>query len=145
MAGRQRLAEAFGQRFLPVMVPPWNHISERTVAGAAGPGLHRALDLSRPRRRRAGAGPGPGQRPLRSDQAGKPGARFAGTGKALADLVGHLEARRTGAADPAEPTGLVTHHLALDEPAWEFVAVLLRRTAAHPAAAWQSARDAFRP
>ena len=74
----------------------------------------------------------------------KGGARFAGTDKALADLIGHLRARRTGAADPDEPTGLVTHHLALDEPAWEFVALLLRHTTAHPAARWQSARDAFR-
>ncbi len=75
----------------------------------------------------------------------KQGRRFAGTGRALDDLVGHLAARRKGTADPAEPTGLVTHHLALDPPAWAFVGELLRRTSAHPAARWLSAPDAFRP
>jgi hypothetical protein len=48
-----------------------------------------------------------------------------------------------GTADPAEPTGFVTHHLALDAPAWAFVAELLRQTR-HPGAAWQNAREVFR-
>jgi hypothetical protein len=141
-AGRQRLAEGFGSRFLPVMVPPWNHISGRMIEALPGLGFTGLSTF----RARASAAPAPGLVQVNSHCdpiKWRPSARFAGTGKALADLVGHLQARRTGAADPAEPTGLVTHHLALDEPAWEFVALLLRRTSAHPVVVWQDARDAF--
>jgi hypothetical protein len=45
----------------------------------------------------------------------------------------HLAARRTGVADPGEPTGLLTHHRDMDEPLWEFLAELLPRLANHPA------------
>jgi hypothetical protein len=141
--GRQRLAEAFGSRFLPVMVPPWNHISERTTVALPGLGFTGLSTFGA--RASAASTPGLIQVNGHCDPIKwRPSARFAGTGKALADLAGHLEARRTGAADSAEPTGLVTHHLALDEPAWEFVALLLRRTSTHPAAGWRSACDAFR-
>ena len=141
--GQERLAAAFGQRFLPVLVPPWNHVSPRVVEALPGAGFTGLSTF----RARASAVPAPGLVQVNGHCdpiTWKEGARFAGTEKALADLIGHLCARRTGEADPDEATGLVTHHLALDEPAWEFVAKLLRRTTAHPAAAWQSARDAFR-
>jgi hypothetical protein len=141
--GRQRLAETFERRFLPVMVPPWNHISPRNLQALPGLGFIGVSTF----RARACATPAPGLvqvnghcDPIRWKQ----GARFAGTDKALADLTGHLSARRTGQADPAEATGLVTHHLALDEPGWAFVAELLHFTSAHPAALWQSAGEAFR-
>ena len=141
-SGRQRLAAAFGGRFLPVLVPPWNHVSPRVVEALPGQGFTGLSTF----RARAGAAPAPGLVQVNGHCdpiTWKQGARFAGTAKALADLVGHLGARRTGEADPDEPTGLVTHHLALDEPAWEFVALLLRRTTSHPAALWQSASDVF--
>ena len=143
-AGRERLAAAFGGRFLPVLAPPWNHIAPRVVQSLPGAGF---IGLST-FRARASAAPAPGLAQVNGHCdpiTWKGGARFAGTAKALADLTGHLYARRTAAADPEEPTGLVTHHLALDEPAWAFVAELLRRTTAHPAARWQSARAIFRP
>jgi len=142
--GRERLAAAFGARFLPVLAPPWNHVAPQVVQALPDVGFTGLSTF----RARVAAAPAQGLAqvnghcdPIRW----KGGARFAGTEKALADLVGHLGARRTGAADPAEPTGLVTHHLALDEAAWTFVAELLRRTTAHPAARWQSAGEIFRP
>jgi hypothetical protein len=142
--GCRRLAEAFGARFLPVMVPPWNRISARVTAALPALGF---LGLSTfGARERAEPAPGLLQVNVHCDPVKwKQGGRFAGTMRSLDELIGHLAARRTGAVDPREPTGLVTHHLALDGRAWEFVAELLRRTKAHPAARWLSAPEVFRP
>ncbi len=135
--GRQRLREAFGERFLPVLVPPWNHVSERVVQALPGLGFS-GLSTFGARER---AMPAPGLRQVNAHCdpiRWKGGARFAGTARALGELTGHLEARRSGAADPDEATGLVTHHLQMDEAAWEFVASLLQRTRG-----WLSAREVF--
>ncbi len=143
IAGRIRLAEEFGERFLPVLVPPWNRISERVVQGLPALGFVGFTAF----RARAQAEPLPGlvQVNTHCDPIKwKEGARFAGTGRALDDLIGHLQARRMGTADPGEPTGLLTHHLALDASAWLFAAELLRRTCAHPRALWRDPRELFR-
>jgi hypothetical protein len=143
LAGQRRLTTAFGKRFLPVLVPPWNRISERVVERLPALGF---VGLST-FRARARAEPVPGiiQINAHCDPVKwKQGARFTGTGPALDDLIGHLRARRTGAVDPDEPTGFLTHHLALDASAWAFVAELLDRTRAHPRISWQNAREVFR-
>ena len=142
-AGRRRLVAAFGERFLPVLAPPWNRISERVVErlpalGFVGLTTFRARDRAEPL-------PGLVQVNAHCDPIKwKQGARFAGTGPALDDLIGHLRARRMGTADPDEPTGFLTHHLALDAPAWAFASELLRRTRADPRAVWLNAREVFR-
>jgi hypothetical protein len=69
--------------------------------------------------------------------------RFAGRDKALRGIIGELEARRTGATDPDEPLGLLTHHLDHDSAVWDFLEELLKATTAHPAARWLGAREAF--
>ena len=143
-SGYGRLADAFGAQFLPVLVPPWNRISAGVVQSLPALGFI-GLSTFRAREHKAPA-PGLVQVNAHCDPVKwKQGGRFAGTARALDDLTSHLRARRTGAADPAEPTGLVTHHLALDPPAFDFVAGLLRRTRVHPAALWLNAPDAFRP
>ncbi len=143
-SGHRRLADAFGAQFLPVLVPPWNRISESVVQSLPTLGFT-GLSTFRAREHKAAA-PGLVQVNAHCDPIKwKQGGRFAGTARALDDLTSHLRARRTGTADPAEPTGLVTHHLALDPPAFDFVTELLRRTRAHPAALWLNAPDAFRP
>jgi peptidoglycan/xylan/chitin deacetylase (PgdA/CDA1 family) len=143
-AGSLRLAEAFGAQALPVLVPPWNRISDRVRDALPALGL---IGLSTfGARERAEPAPGLLQVNVHCDPVKwKRGRGFAGTARALDDLSGHLAARRTGAVDPLEPTGLVTHHLALDPPAWDFVAELLRRTRAHPAAQWLAAAEVFPP
>jgi len=74
----------------------------------------------------------------------RPERGFLGESEALDLLTGHLQARRQSRADPDEPSGLLTHHLVMDEAAWGFVARLLERLAAQPAVRWISAEEAFR-
>ncbi len=48
-------------------------------------------------------------------------------------LVDQLMARRTGEAPCKRPIGILTHHLAFDDDAWDFVSRLLRYLKSHPA------------
>jgi hypothetical protein len=140
--GGARLAALFGDRALRVIVPPWNRIDERLFAALAESGWC-GVSAFGPR---AAARPAAGLTvnnahvdPIRW----KDGAAFAGAGKTLALLVGHLAARRTGAADPDEATGLLTHHADLDEAGWKFVERLGAAIRRHPAACWCDPADLF--
>ena len=68
---------------------------------------------------------------------------FVGTATALDAVIHHLAARRLGRADAEEPTGLLTHHLVMDQAAWDFIAALLRGIAGNPAARWLDPRQVF--
>ncbi len=141
-AGRKRLEALFGRRFLPALVPPWNRIDPALLPRLPGLGFAGLSTF----RARAAAAPAPGLRQVNChiDIIDWRERRFAGEAAALGQAVGHLAARRQGAADPAEPTGLMTHHLAHDAAAWRFLDRFLGATAAHPAARWLGARQAFR-
>jgi hypothetical protein len=69
--------------------------------------------------------------------------RGRGPAELACELAALLAARRLGCTDPAEPTGVLTHHLLEDRASEAFMADLLRQVAAHPAAAWVSAGEAF--
>ena len=79
------------------------------------------------------------------------GRGFVGETAALGLAVGHLAARRAaagnGVGDEAgggdEPTGLLSHHLVHDAAAWDFIEAFIAATAAHPAARWLDAAEAF--
>ncbi len=141
--GRRRLDELFGDRWLRVLVPPWNRIAENVAASLPGLGY--------------GGLSGFGARATRNqvpelvrinthvdiiDWRGSRG--FRGEAGALGDSCAHLRARRTGAADPEEPTGLLTHHLVQDDSCWRFARDFVRNSSSHPAARWLSAADMFR-
>lgn len=141
-AGRKRLAALFGERALPVLVPPWNRLDARFVPLLATSGLS---GLSRLGPRPATeAAPGIAVANVQLDLiAWRADRGFLGTEAALAGLVGHLRDRRLGRADPAEPTGILTHHLVQDRAAEAFLRRLVMLTAAHPAARWLDAGAAF--
>lgn len=127
-AGRARLDALFGPRALPVLVPPWNRVAAAVADRLADIGF-RGLSAKGPR-----GAPRPGlvEANVHADLIDWRGSRgFAGEAAVLAQLVGHLAARRDGRADPAEPTGLMTHHLDHDAGCWDFLdaftAFLLRR------------------
>ena len=140
--GRERLARAFGERFVPILVPPWNRAGAALLPDLAAAGF---TGLSRfgPRVLREAA-PGLPQVNAHVDPiAWRRDRRFIGAEAASARLVEHLRARREGACDADEPTGLLTHHLAFDDAAFAFVDELLARTRNHPACVWLDARRAF--
>lgn len=140
--GRRRMEGLFGPRFLPVMVPPWNRIAEGVVARLPEAGF-RGLSAYRARPRTASP------TLLRVNTHAdildwRAGGRFLGERAAIALVVEHLAARRRGEADPAEPTGLLTHHARMDDDAFAFARELLLRLSSHPAVQWRAARDIFR-
>jgi len=142
--GRARLEGLFGGQFVPVLVPPWNRIDPALVPALPAAGLH-GLSAWGPR---MAALPAPGVRQVNAHADAlrwkKDGARFAGPGKLAGELVGHLAARRTGAADPTEPTGFLTHHLEMTEDAWAGTEALLDLLATHRAdIRWLSAAALF--
>jgi len=68
---------------------------------------------------------------------------FLGLEPTLQLLVQHLAAKRSGRADPAEPTGLLTHHLVHDTETWDFLGALQDWCANKPVIKWRSAADLF--
>jgi len=141
-AGRKILESAFGKSFLPVLVPPWNHIAPQLHDAIAARG-YRALSTEGPRLAREWV---PGLLSINGHCdpiRWKGGARFAGESKTLKSLVEHLQQRREGVVDSAEPTGFVTHHLDLDNEGWKFCEKLAQRINAHPGAVWVQPDELF--
>ncbi len=138
--GRLRLGRLLGDRALPVLVPPWNRISEAVIDALPGLG-YRGISTFGPR-------PGLPRRLIWGNTHVDPidwrGTRgFAGESAVLESAVAHLRARRNGKADRSEPTGLLTHHLQHDQSTWAFCKRFQRETQRHPAVRWLSAGEVF--
>jgi len=141
LAGAQALKKHFGLRFLPVLVPPWNRIDPDLVGTLAGLG-YSGLSTWGPRditqvhslvRTNTHV-----------DIIDWSGTRdFVGEEAALDQAIAHLRARRSGEADPEEPTGLLTHHLVHTRKSWTFLDDLFRHTKKHPAVRWLAAHQLF--
>ncbi len=135
------LDRLFGPDWLKIVVPPHNRIASRVIAGL-GPAGYVGLSADKPRRETL---QGLIQINTHIDIMEWTTTRaFLGDGPCLAQAIAHLGAKRDGRADPAEPTGLLTHHLAHDPPAWRFVERFLAHTAGHPAIHWGHPRQLFR-
>jgi len=140
--GMQRMQALFGDRALPVLVPPWNRIDPTLTGRLTDLGI-RGLSTYGPR----AAGTTDRGMVLVNTHVDifswRPERRFLGIEGCLRLAIGHLAARREGRVDPSEPTGLLTHHLVHDEDAWSFLAMFLRRTSGHAAVRWMEARQLF--
>jgi len=139
-AGADRLVDLFGDRFVPVLAPPWNRIDEAVIARLPALG-YRGLTAGEPRR---SAHPVDGLTQVNAHAdpiRWKGGARFKGVARSLGDLVEHLAARRAGTVDAEEPTGLLTHHLDTDAACWAYLDRLLATLVAHPAVRWLAVPD----
>ena len=140
--GRDALQRLFGDRFMPVLVPPWNRIADEVVAAASSAGL-RGVSCFGPR---ATAMPSPHivQANTHVDLiAWRRDRRFIGADAAIERVVAHLRARRTGDVDAEEPTGILTHHLALEDAAFDFMETLCTEACGHDAAAWLDVKRVF--
>ena len=139
------LERLFAARALAVMVPPWNRIAPALVPTLPEIGFT-GLSTFGPRRR---------ARPVRGldqinthvdlidwtarvDSKGSRG--FVGEAAALAALVEALARART---DTSEPVGLLSHHLAMDGGAWDFLRSFWERTRTMQGLRVRSAHDLF--
>jgi len=128
--GKSRLEGLFGDRFTPVMVPPWNRVHTALLPGLAATGFvgisAMSTDVSfEPVARMR-------QIDCRFDVLRwKTGARFAGWRKAADALVAVLMDPQS---DPI--VGINTHHHVTDRAGWAFIECLNRVVAEHAAAEW---------
>ncbi|RMD64995.1 MAG: hypothetical protein D6826_01140 [Alphaproteobacteria bacterium] len=137
--GHMRMDDLFGAgAWLPVLVPPWNRIAPAVVAVLPELGFC-GLSTCGPRPQEDAASnpatPGLVHVNTHVDILRWTRPRgFVGVADALERLVAHLRARRAGSVDAAEPTGLLTHHLAHDAAAWTFLERLIMLLTHHPGA-----------
>jgi hypothetical protein len=131
------LERLFGSPALPILVPPWNRIAPGLVPALPEIG-YRGLSTFgiRPRVRPVS---GLMQVNTHIDLIDWRMRRFAGEGAVLTALVAALAAAR--ATD--EPIGLLSHHLAMDEPAWSFLNSFWDRMGGLPGVKIASAHDLF--
>jgi hypothetical protein len=139
--GRLRLEEAFGARFVPVVAPPWNKIADALFPGLRRLGFVGVTTWGL----RTTPEPLPGfrQANIHWDLIDwKGGGCFRGY-ESAARVIRLLGRRRRGEVDADEPTGLLSHHLDMDESGWDFLTRFLDVTKAHPAARWCAPADLF--
>jgi len=136
--GRMALERLFGNRVLPVLVPPWNRIAAQLVPTLPEVG-YRGLSTFGIRRR---AYPVSGLLQVNThvDLIDWQARRFVGEDAALAALGQALAASRTGTD---EPVGILSHHLAMDEGAWDFLNSLWMRISNMPGLKTTPAHDLF--
>lgn len=140
--GRGRMLDLFEDDWLSVMVPPWNRIDPAVTALLPGLGFHGVTTF----KARVADDKKANLITVNThvdiiDWLGTRG--FAGDDAVLSAAIDHLCAKRTGSADPAEATGILTHHLVHDDACWRFVEKFGHFTARNPAVVWRSASDLF--
>ena len=141
-AGRRQLEKTAGERFLPVLAPPWNRMPDRLASRLADAGL-RGLSQFGPRSRAECA---PGLRQVNTHVdiiAWRSGRAFVGEEQALGAATRHLAAKRMRTADAGEATGWLTHHAVHDESAWAFLERLFESTRASPVVTWRRPEELF--
>lgn len=133
--GSDLLREAFADKFLPVLVPPWTRISHKVAAHAQQAGFS-ILSLEGRRRECQYDSYVNVINPHCDPIKWKQNARFKGTSRVLNELLEHLSDRRADGGDRDEATGICTHHMDHSEELWEFLELYTRRTSAHKGARW---------
>ena len=137
--GKARLERAFGDRFIPVVTPPWGRIAPEVAERLPDIGVHCvSLTTARAAKYRA---PNLLEISICCDPINwRGGAHLATLEKPMRHFVEHLRHRRqcllSGKGDGDEPSGLLSHHLDHDAEIWAFVETLVSALSAHPAVRW---------
>jgi hypothetical protein len=130
-AGFDKLQALHGQRFTPMLVPPWNRIDKAVVAALPALGFEALSVFGREKT--------PSTIPLLNthvdvmDWHGSRGGRNADV--LFAEIAEWLEPEK----EPLLAIGILTHHLVHDETVWVFLERLFQLTSAHPACRWMQA------
>ncbi len=133
-----RIRDLFGHRAAAVLVPPWNRIRPDLVDRL--PGLGFDLLSTHGFRPAPGAVAGLVQVNTHLDViAWRGDRRFIGADAMARELAGRLAACRT--AGPAEPVGLLTHHLVMSASDWSGFARVCTALMAHPAVRMIDSRE----
>ena len=123
---RETLEAMFGDRFLPIFVPPWNRIDDGFFSTLSIVGFKA---LSTYRRSREGM---PQTLQLIDTHIDvidwRNGRKFKGEGAVLSEITSMLKS--------GEPLGLLTHHLVHDQDCWAFLDTFRQFIDAHPNAEW---------
>ncbi len=132
--GFSRLDGLFGNRFRPVLVPPWNRIApevaaERSKVGLVGLSTFGETECAD---RRVNCHLDP--------ISWKTTRGFIGWPRAT-HLINEELDRRLNGSD--EPFGLLTHHLVHDANLWDFVDAFLNVAARHPVVRWPAMDPLF--
>lgn len=133
--GFRILHAAFGDKFLPVLVPPWTRFSEKLHPILSQVGF-KAFSAEGFRDKRKNAN---GVQTIHAHcdpVKWKQNARFKGVQRVAEDFASHLKKRRLGQCDPTESTGLCTHHMDHSAELWAFLPEFLQVTTSHPAVKW---------
>jgi len=134
---RRRLAALFGDRFLPVLVPPFNEMSYH-LAGAVRAAGYAYVSVY---------GDFPGlalaSRNIHLDIIDWPTGQAAEPAVNVRRAIGALRLRRYGIVPASAPIGVVTHHLVHDAAIWSVAEELLGRLARHSAVATPDVAQIF--
>lgn len=135
--GFDRIRELFGERALPVFVPPWNRVSSRLFPALSKLGF--SVVSTWKARKAAQAAPGLARVNVHVDPiAWRRGRGLVDPAFLARKTARQLERRRLGIWDKAEPYGLMTHHLVHDEAIWAFTEAYLEVLAESGVARWTS-------
>ena len=131
-AGLQKLRSLHDQRFVPMLVPPWNRIDHAVIEHLPQAG-YEALSVYGPEM--------PDRLPLLNTHVDVIDWRGTRGGKDHDLLFAETAARMRQAHATGGMTGILTHHLDHDESVWAFLQSLLSVTTSHPACRWRSSRQ----
>lgn len=140
--GRRVLTELFGRQAIPVFAPPWHGFDACFLPLLRRNGI---TGISRKGPRAARFAPGgiaQSNVHVSAITWSKPPS-FGDAGRYLDQIIDHLRGRRCGSYDPAEATGLLTHHLVQDSESYAFISRLVAIVAEHPAGVWMDAKKLF--
>lgn len=117
--GKRRLERLFGEKLAPVFVPPWNHIGSAATQ-LLPDAKYKVLSVCDPRPS-VQAGEKLVQLNTHLDPiAWREGEILRDPAELISHVTTNLRDRRKGKTDNREPFGLLTHHLAMKDDAWEF-------------------------
>lgn len=141
--GFDRMTELFGERFLPVFVPPWNRIRPDAVPLLQQLGF-RGLSQYHGQ---AVAAPDATLRVVNTHMdilqwAAKPPIVCQPAAMLVDRLVTLLREQRAS-TEPPQPLGLLTHHRPMLDDAWVFMQRLIDTSKAFDCVRWLSATELF--
>lgn len=137
--GCERMRALFGQRFLPVMVPPWNKLAPALAARLPELGLHGLSQyLAEPAVEV--------ERLVRVDTHldivdWRDGGGVCDPAALVARLVAVLQMRRSGQL--REPVGILSHHRVMADGSWRFLDQLLAETRQYAGVRWLHPNEVF--